>query len=294
MNATLTTQAKTPAASFKSDAVGLSQRTCLAAVSENAGTQAFPETRLGHNFGRVRVNDASNRFDDEEEACSTCEGQHIAGATVDGEEDEFSMIAGNGDAGPGAAPDAGTPRPDAGTPPAVTVLVRTTSGPTYNTCGTLPRFRWCVAFTTSRRHGWLVQRIDNTWNPSNCDGSVYGGPSLTPQYWEAWQLDGNGNVPLVDAFCPNANDRWDRSFCSRSARAEGCRGRDSRGTWSITGTLYAVNTLPAGFTVHGARDAGDLYSTLNDPGAALGPALSTRRAGGTWNCCAPSNTHNQT
>ena len=330
MNATLTTQAKTPAASFKSDAVGLSQHTCacggsasltdeceecskaslsprrsaeaaepttrnLSAVSQIAGTQALPETRFGHDFGRVRVHDASNRSDDEEEACATCKGQH-GGAAVEGEEDEFSMIGGNGDAGPGAAPDAGAPRPDAGAPPAVTASATTTSGPTFNTCGAVPRFRWCVNFTTSLRNGWLVQKIENTWNPSNCDGSVYGGPGVTPLYWEAWQVDGSGNVSPVDSICsPNANDRWQRYFCSSTGtNLPACGGKDSRGTWSMAGTLYAVSTLPGGFSSGGATDAGMLQSTTSDPGAALGTALSTRRIGGTWNCCAPSNTHTQT
>jgi hypothetical protein len=279
MNATLTTQANTATTPSKSDAVGgasLSfQRTAENAepatqnLSQIAGARAFPDTRFGHDFGRVQVHDSS---------------------AIEDEEDEFSMIAGN-DAGPGSAPDAGTTRSDAGTPPAVTVT--TTSGPIFNGCGSLPGFRWCVAFTTSRRHGWLVQRVDSTWNASHCDGSAYGAPSPPPQYWEAWPVDGNGNVPLVDAFCPNANDRWDRSFCSRGIRADACRGRDSRGTWSIAGTLYHVNRLPADFIAGSVRAAGSLYATMSDPGAVLGPALSTRTIGGTWNCCAPSNTHRQ-
>ncbi len=38
----------------------------------------------------------------------------------------------------------------------------------------------------------------NTSNPANRDGSSSGGPGVTPLYWEAWQVDGAGDVTPVD------------------------------------------------------------------------------------------------
>ena len=50
-------------------------------------------------------------------------------------------------------------------------------------CG---QFQWDVNFTTTLREGWLIQRIDNTWNATACGpggGDVT--PTFTRRYWEA-------------------------------------------------------------------------------------------------------------
>lgn len=151
---------------------------------------------------------------------------------------------------------------------------------TYNTCAPgLPfEFNWQVGFRTTMRNGFIVQRIDNTFNATMCDGSAYTGWQPIRRYWEAWSVDGNGNVrPILGGV----NDMF-----TRPLRA------GSRGNWVMRGTLYTTKTLPSSFVASSVADAGILRATLTNPGDDfLGYVANTRRVGGTWDCCAATPTH---
>mgnify|MGYP000851053013 FL=1 len=151
---------------------------------------------------------------------------------------------------------------------------------TYNTCSPgLPfEFNWQVGFRTTLRNGFIIQRIDNTFNATMCGGGAYVGWQPIPRYWEAWRVDGNGNVtPAIGGV----NDMFTRPLLPNSS-----------GTWRMVGTLYTTRTLPASFVASSVADAGILRATLTNPGSDfLGYVSNTRRVGGTWNCCAAPPTH---
>jgi hypothetical protein len=172
------------------------------------------------------------------------------------------------------------------------VRVRDVNGPTYNACSTNAcastactgnsgfGFCWEVAFRTSLRDGYIIQRIDNVWNETAPPGQ----PAIvqTPRYWEAWRVDRSGTVnPML---C-GVNDVW-----SRNTRP------GSRGNWRMTAKLYTVINLPsaAGFASGNVPDAGALLATTTAPSPdALGLPEGflpievneqPRRIGGEWDC----------
>ena len=151
---------------------------------------------------------------------------------------------------------------------------------TYNTCAPgLPfEFNWQVAFRTTMRNGFIIQRIDNTFNAQMCNGTAYTGWTPIRRYWEAWRVDAVGNVrPMV----AGVNDMFTRPLRPGSS-----------GNWVMRGTLYTTKTLPATFVASSVADAGILQATLTNPGDDfLGYVAGRRRVGGTWNCCTPIPTH---
>lgn len=155
----------------------------------------------------------------------------------------------------------------------------TVTGPAYRACG---EFQWDVSFNTTLREGWLIQRIDNTWNATSC-GGVNVTPAFTARYWEAWWVDANGHVwlptstatPPTTVATPGADDFW---FNPPVA--------NSNGNWSQAGTMYTTLTLPAGFAIHAVPEAGDLPSTVGPvSGDDLGLSEGYRRVAGRWDCC---------
>lgn len=151
---------------------------------------------------------------------------------------------------------------------------------TYNACAPgLPfEFNWQVAFRTTMRNGFIIQRIDNTFNAQMCNGTAYTGWTPIRRYWEAWRVDAVGNVrPMVTGV----NDMFTRPLRPGSS-----------GNWVMRGTLYTTKTLPATFVASSVADAGILQATLTNPGDDfLGYVAGRRRVGGTWNCCTPIPTH---
>jgi hypothetical protein len=166
--------------------------------------------------------------------------------------------------------------------------------PTFNACPVQPSFRWDVSFNTSMRSGFIIQDVRNAFNPVHCDVTPYVGPRPTPRYWEVWQVDANGVVtPSVGA----TNDMWRLGLCHHAAGPPRCANKDSRGTWTKSGTFFTVLHLPAavGFAVGNVPDAGILQSTAVAPNPDdLGVVAGSRQIGGTWDCCPPANTHTRT
>ena len=153
------------------------------------------------------------------------------------------------------------------------------NGPTYRPCG---EFQWDVNFSTTLREGWLIQRIENTWNATNCAG-VNVTPGFTARYWEAWWVDANGRVwiPTSTATPPGtaapatADDLWRNPAIANST-----------GNWSQAGTLYTTLTLPAGFAARGVPEAMDLPATVGPVRSDdLGLPENYRRVAGRWDCC---------
>jgi hypothetical protein len=158
----------------------------------------------------------------------------------------------------------------------ISIASTTTTGPSWRDHG---NFEWVVGFGTTGRSGWIVQEVVNTYRAQDDAGNDLGGPSPTPQYWEAWAVDASGNItPNVGAN----HDYWLRPD----------RGNDTQGHWSMRGKVYFTTTDPAtqGFTAGGAPDAGILLSSTSAP-SGLGVARLHRYAQGTWDSTGATPTH---
>jgi hypothetical protein len=170
---------------------------------------------------------------------------------------------------------------------------------THNGCGAAADagglatfFQWDVNFSTSLRNGWIVQEIANARNRTTCGGAAIA-ETLTPHYWEAWWVDGAGNVRVPTAInaartlattsvapAP-ADDLWRRASAAPST-----------GNWSMRASLYTCLRLPAGFAAGNVADALALPSTAAQPNADdLGLVAARRGAAGRWNCCGAPATH---
>lgn len=153
--------------------------------------------------------------------------------------------------------------------PAVTISSTTNAGPTFGPQGAA---MWHVAFTTTGRTGWIVQKIDNTVTGTDASGAPITPASigLAPHYYEAWSVDAAGAVtPMVGGD----NDHWD----------QGPMGASTKGTWSTTGELYwlAGAARPRGMSPGAVPNAGMLVSSYAAP-PGLGSSLLHRFARATW------------
>src|SRR5207237_5909982 len=118
--------------------------------------------------------------------------------------------------------------------------------------------------------GWIVQKITNTLAGKSKSGGnlslqTFG---IAPSYYEAWQVDGSGNITGSLGKTGN-RDKWTR----------GDRGDGSKGSWSMAGDVYWTSTDPAksGFTSGRVVNAGSLLSSTSAP-SDLRKALLARSA----------------
>ena len=148
------------------------------------------------------------------------------------------------------------------------------------------QFKWWIRWTTNGTRGWIVQRIVNTYSGTDGSGTAISNASLgvVPSYYEAWAVDASGAITGSLGATGN-RDRWERPSL----------GNGSRGSWSMTGTVYWTHADPAasGFTSGGVTNAGSLLSSTSAP-AGLSAVLTTRRANGTWNSTSATPTHTGT
>jgi hypothetical protein len=164
-------------------------------------------------------------------------------------------------------------------------IVGAVAGNDISSATTLPavwnnhgHFQWDISFNTSGRNGWIVQKIESTRRAQDSAGNALP-DGLTPLYWEAWAVDGAGNVSPASG---GTHDFWQRrSF-----------GNNTQGHWSISSACYFTATDPAtqGFAVGNAREAGGLLSSLAEP-SGLGVARLHRFAQGTWDSTSAVPTH---
>lgn len=167
----------------------------------------------------------------------------------------------------------------AGAVTGISISSSTNTGPTWNNHGA---FDWQVGFNTTGRNGWIIQEVVNTWRAEDATGTAIGNP-FTPHYWEAWAVDGAGNVtPSIGA----TNDFWTNPNFNATLSAV-------EGHWATTGHLYFTATDPAtvGFVANNpATNAGILLSTTSAP-SGLGIARLHRYAQGTWDSTGATPTH---
>lgn len=157
----------------------------------------------------------------------------------------------------------------AGLATGISISSTTNAGPTFGPQGAA---MWHVAFATTGRTGWIVQKIDNTVNGTDATGAAITPATLglAPHYYEAWSVDAAG------AVTPNVggdNDHWD----------QGGMGAGTKGHWSTTGALYWVPgaPTPAGMAAGAVPNAGMLVSSFAAP-PALGVARLHRYAHANW------------
>lgn len=151
----------------------------------------------------------------------------------------------------------------------ISISSTTNAGPTFGPQGAA---MWHVAFATSGRTGWIVQKIDNTVNGTDAGGTPMTPATigLAPHYYEAWSVDAAGTVtPSVGGD----NDHWD----------QGGMGAGSKGHWSTRGTLYWLPgaAMPGGMAAGAVPNAGMLVSSFAAP-AGLGVARLHRYAHANW------------
>ncbi len=139
--------------------------------------------------------------------------------------------------------------------------------PTHGTCRA---FNWVVNWQTTRRNGFIVQECINTDRITDCNGQAVPVPN-TPHYWEAWSVDGAGNVG------DGGQDTWFRG-----------RRPNTRGMWRFDSNVFVVPELDpaAGFRRGAVPTAGGLLSTTTAPTNLYQPSM-TRSQGNTWDCCPP-------
>jgi|GEM_PF-2696539 len=164
----------------------------------------------------------------------------------------------------------------AGAVTGISISSTTNLGPTFGPQGAA---LWHVAFGTTGRTGWIVQKIDNTVNGTDAAGAAMTPASigLAPAYYEAWSVDAAG------AVTPNVagdNDHWD----------QGGMGAGSKGHWSTTGALYWVPgaAAPAGMAAGSVPNAGMLVSSFAAP-PNLGVARLHRYAHANWDATVMPN-----
>jgi hypothetical protein len=155
-----------------------------------------------------------------------------------------------------------------------TIIVSNTDGPHFNPCAQQPQFEWKVAFSpASSMTGYIVQRVESTYEARDCNGNINNTFQLTPLYWEAWRIAGVG----LDPDPPGGHDTWRRTF-----------DIPTYGSWSIKGTLYQADAIPADFVAPNPNvpEAVDVPSTTTDPTReVLGSPIGRRKIAGEWNCC---------
>ena len=185
---------------------------------------------------------------------------------------------------PVASPTSAAPTPSAGAPLSAdtTISTGTVHGPTWSPHGS---FRWDENFTTTGRNGWIVQEIVNTMDATQVipTPGIPAGSKLIPgamdwHYFEAWAVDGSGNVTPGDG---NGNDTWGKPGL----------GPGTKGTWTMAGYAHFARTDPAtqGLTPGGSPNARQLSGHTAPPG--LGFVLWERHADGTWDSSGSTPTH---
>jgi hypothetical protein len=146
-------------------------------------------------------------------------------------------------------------------------------------------FDWQVEFTTGGRNGWIVQEITNGWRGETAAGAAVASP-FSAHYWEAWAVDGSGNVtPAVGGV----NDFWTNPDLTAAPI------NAAKGHWWTTGKVHFTTVDPAtqGFiTNNPATNAGILLSSTSAPAALnLGIGRLRRYAQGTWDSTGATSTH---
>ena len=144
-----------------------------------------------------------------------------------------------------------------------------TAGPNKLPFGLYSEF---IGWQTDGRNGVIVQEISNTYSVAACPPYALGaGPTPTAHYYEAWHVDGSGNVtPIVGAV----NDMWVRPNRPHTS-----------GSWSMNANVFWAPSLDpaASFSANNVPDAASLESTTTAP-TNLGTAITTRSASGNWDC----------
>ena len=136
-------------------------------------------------------------------------------------------------------------------------------------------YRWVVKLLTNGKNGWLVQKMENTYDETLADGTTRTTGLPTAKYWEAWQVTANSSI------LPTPKDYWQRGYIN-SKDAVG-----TKGTWSIKGTAYFTKNdiTKQGFKKKNVPDAGLLLSTTSNPGK-LGKKLLKREQQRSWDSTA--------
>ncbi len=164
-------------------------------------------------------------------------------------------------------------------PPPSTVSITADSriDPTFCPCGL---FISAITWKTTGRNGFIVQEINNDYEARNCDkepcesnGTENNKVKPTSRFWEAWEVDGSGNVTPKD-----------QDIFTQPRRKPTC------GHWRIEGEAHFVSKISKDFQVGNVPEAVGLPSTTK-PQTGLGPVLLKREAEGEWNCCGTNRKH---
>ncbi len=139
-------------------------------------------------------------------------------------------------------------------------------------------FYWSINWKTSGKKGFIVQKIEASYNIYDSKGKKDKRQFVVPLYWEAWTVDQNGKI--AETY---PGDTWgqpnDQEMLGAPAPPR------TTGDWSIKGTVYWVDQLDlnkGGWARYNPdTDAEHLLSTTIDPQLTSSPILQ-RWAKGSW------------
>jgi len=143
-------------------------------------------------------------------------------------------------------------------------------------------FDWGIKWQTNAKNGWIIQKIQNTYNLTDCTGkklAVYDHPIMRT-YWEAWEVkDG--------VVLDGGRDRWAQGEIGQEILDKPI-DEGYKGFCSIDGTVYFSPTIDKKIWKR-REDLGGLYARFTDP-SITSPVKMTRRAAGTLSTCGATST----
>ena len=179
--------------------------------------------------------------------------------------------------------------PATGSSSATPKLVATeVSAPQAVDCG---GFRWPVQWSisnaTSSTNGWIVQKVNATFNVKDCSDSPVdikkksGWDVSWLPFWEAWQVRG-GKV-----FIGGTNNSHNADTYGSSPFGDG-----TKGSTKVVGKaeFFPNATLPSHFKPRNSPPAWALPYTQTNPGLTGGTGSLNHNLTATWDCCTSNKT----
>lgn len=158
------------------------------------------------------------------------------------------------------------------------IKAKTILGPQFNEKG---KFAWGIKWETNAKNGWIIQKIQNIFNITDCAGNnlaIYNDPILKT-YWEAWQVK-NGTV--LDGDIPGT-DLWGQGEIGQEVLDKQINS-GYKGKWTIKGTVYFEQLIDTKTVWKRNPDLGNLYFTSKDPNIKSAAKLTREASGSVYVC----------
>jgi hypothetical protein len=150
---------------------------------------------------------------------------------------------------------------------------------------------WAVRFQTGVRSQWLIQHIRNSAAQiEHCDGSSYPPtPPLyapvTPDYYEAWWIDGNGDAKIPTSLGQFPTFKDPSGFGHDMWKFNTDSSKETQGTLMRSGDLFVVSRPPLELGFGNVPEADELPATKSTSAALGSPVAPQRTALVAWDYC---------